>query len=1007
MKTTTNPTKKHNLFYAALLLTFSFFCFNQQTFATHAAGADLTYSHLSGNIYEVKLKFYYDCLGNPPAPNPVAINVQNSCGFSTQSFNVFQVPNTGNEITYPCGAGSTTCNGGSEPGIREYEYTGNVTLPGQCTDWTFSFSILARNLAINTINNPNNTRIYLEAVLNNASSPNNSPVFSNIPISFACIGQSFAYNHGVVDPDGDSLAYSLVTPLDQNGAPVNFIPPYSAANPIASTPAVSVNSVNGDVLMNPTLQQVGILAVEVREYRGGVLIGRVTRDMQIYTRQCSNQLPTASGIDGTNSFATTICGGGQVCFDVFSADVDAAQNVTMTWNQAIAGATFTTSAGSRPIGTFCWSPTAADARPQPYTFTVSVRDDACPTNGVQTYSFSVTVSLLSVAVTGRLETNCPNGRDGTATANLTGGNGPYYYVWQPGEIEAQTITRLSPGTYSVTVIDASGCVGNQSVTITSPAAFVVNATTMDAGCGGSNGSATANVTGGTGPYTYSWNTNPVTIGQTANGLAPGNYVVSIRDARNCPATGTATVGGSTALAIASTATDASCYGISDGTITLTTNGGSGNITYSWSPNVSNGPTAANLAAGNYTVVASDGNCSATTTVTINQPNEIIINGNTTNVSCATAANGSISISVSGGTGSYLYSWSNGASTAEITGLSGGVYNVTVTDENGCTAMASFDVLEPTALGLSFNIVNANCQYNDGSVVPIVTGGTLPYDYSWSNNQQSENLIDVEAGVYTLTVTDANGCQIADVAIVNSTTITVGFVNIINANCQSSEDGSATVVAAGGSTPYSYDWIPFGGNSATGSNLTAGDYLVLVKDYNNCPAYGSVSIASNHNDPTVSLGSDQQICSGTTITLDAGAGFNSYLWNTGATTQTISVTDDDSYDVTVTDGNGCSATDVVDVFVIGCFVGGSSSNQSTDFIVYPNPAHQYVDIKMLNVNETVSLSLMDLTGRTIYYETQQSERVFNAQINLSGLSAGVYVLKLNNGVTTETVKLMVN
>ena len=235
--------------------------------------------------------------------------------------------------------------------------------------------------------------LYVEATLNNVAAPtNSSPVFSNIPVSFLCIGQVFHYNHGAYNTDGDSITYSFITPRSAANTNVTFNAGYTTNSPLSSSPAMSIDA-SGDITVAPTQTEVGVLAIIVREYRNGVLVGSVIRDMQIWTVPCSNLLPTATGINGTNNFQIVACPGRPLNFTVNSADANASQTVSMNWNYAIPGATFTPSAASRPVGTFSWTPTIADARPQPYSFTVTVQDNNCPSAGFQTYSYDVLVPL--------------------------------------------------------------------------------------------------------------------------------------------------------------------------------------------------------------------------------------------------------------------------------------------------------------------------------------------------------------------------------------------------------------------------------------------------------------------------------------------------------------------------------------------------------------------------------------------------------------------------------------
>ena len=255
--------------------------------------------HLQGNCYNIRLTFYRDCIGIAIV-QPIIINISSiSCAQGT-TLQLNPLPGTGQEITHPCPGNATTCTGGSEPGIQKWEFEGQYCFPAQCTDWNISIAISARNAAITTLQNPGGDDIYIEAQLDNSTSDNNSPQFSVDPIVFVCIGQQFVFNNGAIDPDGDSLVYSFIAPRTASNTPVLYNGGYSVNNPISSIPPVTIDPVTGDIVMNATTQEVGVMAVLILEYRNGVLIGSVMRDIQIYTVPCTNSLPTLTGMNGTS-----------------------------------------------------------------------------------------------------------------------------------------------------------------------------------------------------------------------------------------------------------------------------------------------------------------------------------------------------------------------------------------------------------------------------------------------------------------------------------------------------------------------------------------------------------------------------------------------------------------------------------------------------------------------------------------------------------------------------------
>lgn len=898
--------------------------------ATHLVGSDISYTCLGGNTYRIDLTFYRDCRGSA-APLGVGIEFRSASCNQYFTDTLLLVTGTGNEITYPCPTLVTSCDDPSSsiPGIQEYKYSGIITFPMQCADWVISWSYCCRNCDITTMQTASpcvegaNPGMYIAATLDNLNlSCNSSPRFTNIPVAFLCVGQNFTYNHGVIDPDGDSLVYSLVNPLVNATDSIPFLPGYSATNPITSSPAFAINSATGDLTLTPTQIEVGVVSILVQEYRNGVLIGSVVRDMEIYVRACNNNLPTASGINGGTSRDTSVCPGTNLCFDILSNDIDPNQIVTMRWNQGIPGATFTVSGFPFPTGRFCWTPSPFDVRPTPYTFTVTVTDDACPNVGFQTYSFQVFVNspLYSVTAT---DISCNGANDGVAS--VVPGSGTLTYVWSPGGQTTSSISGLAAGTYTVTITDTvTGCVGQSTVTINDPAVLTVATSTTNPPCAGSNsGVAVALPSGGTPGFSYSWSTVPPTLNDTATGLAPGTYTVTVTDSRNCTATATATINPSAPAVSVNTVsvTDLRCNGDANGTATVAASGGTPSYAYSWNtvpPQV--GPTASGLSGGTYIVTVTDSlGCIGTDTVAVSEPAAIVITGTSTPSTCG-ASDGSATASASGGTPfsfGYQYLWNaSGQTTTTITGLPAGVYDVTVTDSNGCTTtfpvtVSDSNILPPIASAIQQVLCNGQ---TNGIAVAVPQNGTPPFTYAWNTTpiQNNDTAFNLSAGIYAVGITDANGCTSFDtVQITEPAPISLTVLSS-DASCYNDSSGIAIVSIVNGGTPaFTYDWQPYGGTNASVSNLIAGSYTVTVTDLNGCTGTSSVTISepsqitvavNSTTEPTCYGGSDGSI----DISVSGGTGGYSYFWNPGgATSEDLSSVDAGIYVVTITDDNGCT------------------------------------------------------------------------------------------------------
>jgi hypothetical protein len=365
-----------------------------QVEATHAAGMDLTYEWVSGNTYKVTLKFYRDCSNGIGAPGSFSLNYSsNSCGYSSSS-NMSQV--SSQNITPVCASITNPC-GPTIVGIEEYIYETTITLPNNCSDWILSACECCRNNAISTINNPGGEQLCVEAQLDNTNNYNNSsPIFTEYPTPYICVNQQFCYNNGAIDPDGDSLVYSLVTPLSSAwGGTVNYFGGYSASNPV--TGSTTFDPITGDLCILATAIDVTVLAMKVSEYRNGVLIGSVIRDIQVIVlNNCTTAPPVLTGLNGSPVDVTTAavvditvdhCTNGiDPITRTISATLGASNNKVMSWSgmnpPTFNPSTFTiaNNGTNNPIGTFSWVPDYIDVLNSPFLFTVNVTDDACPIN---------------------------------------------------------------------------------------------------------------------------------------------------------------------------------------------------------------------------------------------------------------------------------------------------------------------------------------------------------------------------------------------------------------------------------------------------------------------------------------------------------------------------------------------------------------------------------------------------------------------------------------------------
>ncbi len=993
------------LFIAFVLIT------NLSTFtasATHSSGADLQYTWVSGNTFKVTVSFYRDCAG-VAAPATITLNAKSTTCSRNQNYTLNLVSGTGQEITFPCRSVQTKCtNSGSvNAGYQRYEYSNNVTLPQQCTDWVMSFYVCCRNCAITTLNNPCADNMYIEATLNNVAAPrNNSAQFTNIPVALICVNQSFTYNHGVFDPDGDSLVYSFITPKTFNTSTntvgsVTFNPGFSSTSPLTSSPATTLNSANGDITMFPTVNgEIGVCAIIVREYRNGVLIGSAIRDMQFLTRICNpNFLPTASGINGTGNFEVTVCPGANINFTVSSADPNPADTIVMSWNNSISAATFNTVGAKLPVGTFNWTPTLADARAQPYTFIVIVRDNACPYAGSQTYSFIIHVPVITASVSSPVFSGynvaCNGASTGAITATGGGGTAPYTYLWTPSGQTTQTATGLAANTYSVTITDDDGCTNSASTTLTEPPTAVgdsISASTNISCFGASNGSATVVAYGGVGPYTYLWTPSGQTTA-TATGLGPVSYTVRATDVNGCTSQQSILITQPTALSAVVTQFDnVTCRNNANGSMTIAPSGGTPPYTHSWSNGAS---TAAitNLGPGNYTDTVRDSkNCIFLISQTITQP--AIVLGipassiSTTNVSCFGGANGTASVSPTGGTLPYDIQWSNGDTGIVADSMIAGTYQVTIIDGNNCSFDSTITITAPSVLASSFinyattpggTDIACNGQTTGQSKI-TVGGGTPPYSYLWNTGATIDSIINRGAGIYTVVITDFNGCIQSMTDTITEPAVLASTLNVRNVACKGESSGYIIANVTGGSPAYSYAWTPNISTNDSAYLIPAGFYSLTTTDLNGCTKIDTLTITEPDTLvplilPSTFIGAVNLRCFGdssgsATVTVFGGTAPFTYTWSTGDTSANIANLPADKVTVRVVDANGCSIekdttltqpppfTHISDIYDPLCF--GDSSGYIKINLAGSTPPYTY----NWNTGETTD-SIGNLTSGTFY------------------------------------------
>ena len=553
-----------------------------------------------------------------------------------------------------------------------------------------------------------------------------------------------------------------------------------------------------------------------------------------------------------------------------------------------------------------------------YTVTVTVTDGNC--SEVASITFNVNEEPTGSVVASNM--NCNGVCDGSLDLTVTNGSAPYSYSWDNGAGTSEDPNSLCVNTYNVTITDANGCTTTAAGTITEPTALMASATGNNVSCNGfADGALTATSSGGTSPYTYDIGNGPQSSG-SFTGLTAGNYSIAITDDNNCSTIVPFTISEPIVLAGSiALQTGVTCNGGSDGSTDLTTTGGTGPLTYLWDNGAaSTSEDIAGLTVGTYNVTVTDANgCTATDQLILSEPTLIVLTPAFVASTCG-QANGEVSLTVAGGTAGYAYLWDDGAAstTASVNGLGAGTYNVIVTDAQGCTQTTPSTITDGAA-GTATTAIDNNVScfgVCDGGATVTVVGGTGPFTYLWNNGETTLVATALCAGTNSVDVTDANGCVISVTAnITEPAVLTAAITGSTDPLCASVCDGTADVTAAGGTTTYTYSWTS-GGASAGETAMCAGTETVTITDANGCTATADVTLMDPALLTTAVVGTDPLCNAGTDgstdLTTTGGTGPLTYLWDNGAasTSEDVAGLTVGTYNVTVTDANGCNATDQV-------------------------------------------------------------------------------------------------
>jgi gliding motility-associated-like protein len=673
-------------------------------------------------------------------------------------------------------------------------------------------------------------------------------------------------------------------------------------------------------------------------------------------------------------------------------------------------ASVTVTSGSAPY-TFTWNapPTAASVVS---TTTTSIASGLCDSTYISIVADAIgckTITSFSISKPTQLHDNpsitsatCFGINNGSITSNASGGKpfvSGYQYSIDGGAISGPSVSHafsnLTAGTHTVSITDSVGCMRNFTYTVTAAAVITSNIAATNATCFGvCDGTATvSNIIGGTFPIHINWNDPNNQVGNFATNLCAGSYTATITDNSGCKAFDTISIVAPSIINPNTVVINPAC-GQCNGKITVVPSGGSGAYTYTWTSPPSHGPSINNICAGPYQVTVSDTNgCAQVFHILVSSINAATLTIASTNETCNSLCSGSATVTaVVGGTAPYTYSWPNTtpvstSSVASALCATLSPYFVQVKDSAGCITTQSVAITSPQSFTVSNTNIAPSCTVCNGVITTTVVGAST-YSYQWSANAGSVTTTSVTglcAGIYTLVVTDnVSGCKQTKVITLNNNAGPTLNITPTPITCFGMCNGSATVTATFGTTPYTYTWSPSGGNGTVASNLCDSTYFVQVTDAANCIQISQVDITSPTklviSLPTVSPIKCANDCNGSINTvIFGGTPSYTYTWSSPAISGTGGTNlCSGNYSLTVTDANGCSV-------------------QEFDTLVNPTLVVTTGTVTPSSCNNIADGGITTLTSGGTPTYTYQWSGGSNAQTqSLSNILSGNYTL-----VTTDT------
>lgn len=609
------------------------------------------------------------------------------------------------------------------------------------------------------------------------------------------------------------------------------------------------------------------------------------------------------------------------------------------------------------------------------------------------------------------DVSCYGLNDGVLQMGASGGVKPYLYVLANDSNTTGLFDSLSPGNIRVLVIDSMGDADSMDIVISEPSKLGGSISQIQPSCSyKQDGELTFSVSGGSPGYNILWSdgTGWSKSGTKISFLLSGTYSVTVTDSKSCSYDTTITLAYSDTLEAQIQKTDITCFGLKNGVSEAVISGNGSTFSYNWTgPNAYTNTTAkiTSLSKGVYNLKVTEqvSGCTALAEITIIEPLKVVVTiQSAEDALCNGSADGKITTQTQGGRSPYTYFWTGPnsyfSSSASINNAAAGTYIVQVTDFSGCSHQDTTSISEPNPWVITPTITNIQCFGNATGAINLSVGGnTAPYKYSWSNGANTQNIASLNSGVYTLTVTDSNACKATRTYSISSPQKLELTHTATALSCNGSDDGAITLLAAGGTFPWSYTTTgpnAYSSSGVTHRNLKAGTYNVRLSDANNCADSAVIQITQPQTLTAVNQVT-QPKCFGLkgsfSLTISGGTGPYNYEWLDAsgalyAATQNVVSVDKGTYYYKVTDAKQCTTSDsskIVEPTQLTLSIGSIKDN--------------------ICAADKLGEVLVTATGGNNPYEYQLGQGTYQSSNSFKSLSVGRFLVRVRDkNLCTDTI-----